>query len=126
MKAIPIRSNFIGPNVTQQLFQKAGNKKKYQKCKLGNCDICEEEKNLFIWSWMIWNETKFGLDWTFEFKKPFELYQQTSMRVIMRVSKNFIQFGWNWQKKMKFSQYLAKFSIKFSKTYQKSFSLLQN
>jgi hypothetical protein len=48
MKAIPIRSNFIGPNVTKQLFQKAGNKKKYQKSKLGNCDIHEEEKNLFI------------------------------------------------------------------------------
>jgi hypothetical protein len=33
------------------------------------------------------NETKFGLDQTFEFKKSFELYRRTSIRVMMKVAK---------------------------------------
>jgi hypothetical protein len=38
---------------------------------------------------------KFGLDQKFEFKKSFEFYLKTFVRVATKVAANFVQFSWH-------------------------------
>ncbi len=76
---------------------------------LGNYNICAKQKILFV------NETKkIELDCKVEFRTYYKLLLKISVRVVTRVAKNFIQFGWHGQKWEKCSEYLTKFSSQFS------------
>jgi hypothetical protein len=68
---------------------------------VGNCDICAEQKILFM------NEMKrYKIYWDrkVEFKKPFELYRQILLTVLLKVALNFIHFGRYSKDKMRISK----------------------
>jgi hypothetical protein len=57
---------------------------------------------------------KFGLNQKFWFKKSFEPYRQTLVRVIMKVAENFVHFGIN-ESEQNSANFLTNFSSQFSK-----------
>ncbi len=78
---------------------------------LGNCDICAEQKILFM------NEMKRYEIWP-RLKGWVQKIFQTFLPNLTKVALNFVnfaQFKWKW---VKWSEYLTKYSSQFSQIYQ--------
>jgi hypothetical protein len=65
--------NGTGSTVTETSRSRPVGCLNFRSCLIQRKGIC---------SWMRWNKTNFGLDQKFEFKKSFELFSQTLVRVI--------------------------------------------
>jgi hypothetical protein len=58
---------------------------------------------------------KFGQEQKIEFKKSYELYCKSLVRVLAKVAINFVHFAWHGQKRAKCYEYLIIFKLSLSK-----------
>ena len=95
--------------------------------KLGNCNICAEQKILFL---RRWNGAKFSQYLKVEFKKSFKHYNQILLTVLIKVALKFCLFNMAQTKvstmKWIFNKIFKSHLVKFSKNISAFYWINQN